>query len=25
MDGGVAYAPFPSREPTAYRDGWLPE
>jgi hypothetical protein len=25
MDGGVAYAPVPSREPTAYRDGWLPE
>jgi hypothetical protein len=25
MDGGVAYAPFPSREPTAYRDGWPPE
>jgi uncharacterized cupin superfamily protein len=25
MDGGVAYAPFPRREPTAYRDGWLPE
>jgi uncharacterized cupin superfamily protein len=25
MDGGVAYAPFPHREPTAYRDGWLPE
>ncbi|HZB36054.1 MAG TPA: cupin domain-containing protein [Gaiellaceae bacterium] len=24
-DGGVAYAPFPRREPTAYRDGWLPE
>jgi hypothetical protein len=20
-----AYAPFPRREPTAYRDGWLPE
>jgi hypothetical protein len=25
MDGGVAYDPVPSREPTAYRDGWLPE
>jgi hypothetical protein len=24
-DGGVAYAHFPRREPTAYRDGWLPE
>jgi uncharacterized cupin superfamily protein len=24
-DGGQAYARFPSREPTAYRDGWLPE
>jgi len=24
-DGRVAYAPFPRREPTAYRDGWLPE
>ena len=24
-DPGVAYAPFPRREPTAYRDGWLPE
>ena len=24
-DGGVAYAPIPRREPTAYRDGWLPE
>jgi uncharacterized cupin superfamily protein len=24
-DGGVAYAPFPRREPTEYRDGWLPE
>jgi quercetin dioxygenase-like cupin family protein len=24
-DGDVAYAPFPGREPTAYRDGWLPE
>jgi uncharacterized cupin superfamily protein len=21
----VAYAPLPSREPTAYHDGWLPE
>jgi quercetin dioxygenase-like cupin family protein len=25
MDGGVAYASAPPREPTAYRDGWLPE
>jgi hypothetical protein len=25
MDGGVAYDPFPRREPTAYRGGWLPE
>ena len=25
MDGGVAYGPVPTREPTAYRDGWLPE
>ena len=25
MDGGVAYARAPRREPTAYRDGWLPE
>jgi uncharacterized cupin superfamily protein len=24
-DGGVAYARFPRREPTAYRDCWLPE
>jgi uncharacterized cupin superfamily protein len=24
-DGGVAYALVPPREPTAYRDGWLPE
>ena len=24
-DGGVAYASVPEREPTAYRDGWLPE
>jgi hypothetical protein len=24
-DGGVAYAPLPRREPTAYREGWLPE
>jgi uncharacterized cupin superfamily protein len=23
-DGGSAYASVPSREPTAYRDGWLP-
>jgi quercetin dioxygenase-like cupin family protein len=25
MDGGAAYADVPRREPTAYRDGWLPE
>jgi uncharacterized cupin superfamily protein len=25
LDGGVAYASVPGREPTAYRDGWLPE
>jgi hypothetical protein len=24
LDGGVAYASVPSREPTPYRDGWLP-
>jgi uncharacterized cupin superfamily protein len=24
-DGGVAYAAVPEREPTAYRDGWLPK
>jgi len=24
MDGGVAYSAVPGREPTAYRDGWLP-
>jgi uncharacterized cupin superfamily protein len=24
-DGGAAYAALPGREPTAYRDGWLPE
>ena len=24
-DPKVAYAPFPRREPAAYRDGWLPE
>jgi len=24
-DGDVAYASIPPREPTAYRDGWLPE
>jgi uncharacterized cupin superfamily protein len=24
MDGGTAYASVPPREPTAYRDGWLP-
>jgi uncharacterized cupin superfamily protein len=25
MDGGAAYADVAPREPTAYRDGWLPE
>jgi mannose-6-phosphate isomerase-like protein (cupin superfamily) len=25
MDGGVAYASVPGREPTAYLDGWLPD
>ena len=25
MDGGVAYASVPQREPTSYRDGWLLE
>ena len=25
MDGGVAYASVSRREPTAYRDGWLPD
>jgi uncharacterized cupin superfamily protein len=25
MDGSVAYSSVPSREPTAYREGWLPE
>jgi uncharacterized cupin superfamily protein len=24
-DPDVVYAPIPAREPTAYRDGWLPE
>jgi uncharacterized cupin superfamily protein len=24
-DGGVAYGTVPGREPTAYRDGWLPD
>jgi uncharacterized cupin superfamily protein len=24
-DGDVAYASLPSRKPTAYRDGWLPD
>jgi uncharacterized cupin superfamily protein len=24
-DGGAAYASVPGREPTAYRDGWLPD
>jgi uncharacterized cupin superfamily protein len=24
-DGGVAYSRVPGREPTAYRDGWLPD
>ena len=25
MDGGRAYASVPSREATAYREGWLPD
>jgi uncharacterized cupin superfamily protein len=25
MDPDVVYGPIPRREPTAYRDGWLPE
>jgi uncharacterized cupin superfamily protein len=25
LDGGVAYADVPGREPTPYRDGWLPD
>ena len=25
LDGGAAYASVPPREPTAYREGWLPE
>jgi uncharacterized cupin superfamily protein len=25
LDGDVAYAKIPSREPTAYREAWLPE
>jgi mannose-6-phosphate isomerase-like protein (cupin superfamily) len=25
IDGGVAYADVPPREPTAYREGWLPD
>jgi uncharacterized cupin superfamily protein len=25
MDGGEAYASMPAREPTSYRDGWLPD
>ena len=25
MDGDVAYGSVPPREPTAYREGWLPE
>jgi uncharacterized cupin superfamily protein len=25
MDGGAAYARVPSRQPSAYREGWLPE
>ncbi|HUG63899.1 MAG TPA: cupin domain-containing protein [Gaiellaceae bacterium] len=25
LDGDVAYAAIPPREPTAYRDGWLPD
>jgi hypothetical protein len=24
MDPDVAYGPVPGREPTGYRDGWLP-
>jgi hypothetical protein len=24
LDGSAAYASLPTREPTAYRDGWLP-
>jgi hypothetical protein len=24
-DGGEAYGSVPPREPTAYREGWLPE
>jgi hypothetical protein len=25
IDQHQAYAPFPKREPTRYREGWLPE
>jgi uncharacterized cupin superfamily protein len=25
LDGGVAYAAVPAREPAAYREGWLPD
>ena len=25
LDGGLAYSTVPRREPTAYREGWLPE
>jgi uncharacterized cupin superfamily protein len=25
LDGGVAYAALPAREPTSYRHGWLPD
>ena len=25
MDGGVAYGTVPGRQPTSYRDGWLPD
>ena len=25
MDGGAAYSSVPPREPTTYRDGWLPD
>jgi uncharacterized cupin superfamily protein len=25
LDGGAAYADVPTRQPTPYRDGWLPE
>lgn len=25
LDGGIAYAAVPAREPSTYRDGWLPD